>query len=121
MTKLTKTVSAFTLLCYMISIVFSLNFNVKYNTFLANQLKNYNGSNEMLTCKVHCFLIENKKIDNSTDSINDIGIERFLTDKHLLKIIDFYFSPNYEFKSLAYISTVNQHPKIVITPPPEIL
>ena len=119
MIGITKTVSTFVLLSYIISIVFSLNFNMKYNAFLANQLNEFNGSNAELKCKVHCFLIQNKKIDKNTDSINDIGIGRYITDKHLLSVVDYYFSINCDFKSEIHKYLLDKHPKLVITPPPE--
>ena len=121
MNRLTKLISTFVLMSYIISIVFSLNFSVKYNAFLAEQLENFNGSNEMLKCKVHCFLIENEKIDDSSDSIDDIGIERYLTDKHLLSAADFYFSLKFEVESFTYNANLIQHPKTIIIPPPEFL
>ena len=92
---------------------------MKYNALLIDQLNEFNGSNAELKCKVHCFLIQNNKIDKYTDSINDINIERYLTDKHLLPVVDYYFSINNDSESEMPKYLINDYIKPEIAPPPE--
>ena len=85
-----------------------------------HQIQNYQKINEYQFIN-SMFFGTKKKETTPIDSIDDIGIERYLTDKHLLSAADFYFSLKFEVESFTYYASLNQHPKTIIIPPPEFL